>query len=108
MSNAARAKRRSYNVRLIRRDYSYTTLEIAELLNVSVVTVRRWLEEGLPRNDDLRPFLIRGEALISFLETRQKRARVAAPTMSSIALVAAAREQRGPERSTLRSATPSC
>jgi hypothetical protein len=71
MSNTVRPKRRRHNLRLIKRDYSYSTLEVAELLNVSVVTVRRWLNEGLRRNDDHRPFLIRGEALISFVQTRQ-------------------------------------
>jgi hypothetical protein len=65
-------KSRIYNVRLIRRDYSYTVQEIAELFNLHPNAVRRWLRDGGLRTIDAsRPQLIHGSDLIDFLSRKQ-------------------------------------
>ena len=66
-----RAKKRSYNTRLIKRDYSYFVWEIAELFDLHPNAVRRWLKAGLIALDDRRPILIHGADLIDFLDMRQ-------------------------------------
>jgi hypothetical protein len=65
------AKRRTYNTRLIRRDYAYFISEIAELFNLHRNAVRRWLKAGLCTVDDRRPSLVHGGDLITFLDSRQ-------------------------------------
>ena len=64
-------KRRSYNVRLIRRDLSYTVQEIGELLGVHPQAVRRWLRAGLTTIDSRKPFLVHRSELIEFLRNRK-------------------------------------
>lgn len=64
-------RRRRYNTRLIKGSYSYTLQEIAELYDIHVNAVRRWLKHGLPTIDHRRPFLVHGGELIDFLEARQ-------------------------------------
>lgn len=65
-------KRRTYNTRLIRADYSYTTQEIADLFGVDVATVRRWIRiEGLERIPGVRPHLVHSSALRNFLERKK-------------------------------------
>jgi len=66
-----RAKKRTYNARLIKRDYSYFVGEIAELFDLHPNAVRRWLKAGLVTLDDRRPILIHGSDLIDFLDMRQ-------------------------------------
>jgi len=66
-----RAKKRTYNTRLIKRDYSYFVGEIAELFDVHPNAVRRWMKAGLITLDARRPFLIHGADLIDFLDMRQ-------------------------------------
>ena len=69
----ARLRRRyTYNVRLVRRDLSYTIQEIAELFNLHPNAVRRWVKAGLPTIDEHRPQLIHGSDLIDFLNKRQQ------------------------------------
>jgi hypothetical protein len=63
---------RTYNVRLIRRDYSYTIQEVAELFSLHPNAVRRWLKDGLRAIDEVRPKLIHGSDLIAFLSRRQQ------------------------------------
>jgi hypothetical protein len=65
-----KAKRRSYNVRLIKR-LSYTIREIADLFGIHPQAVRRWIKAGLRTIDDSRPFLVHGSDLIDFLSERQ-------------------------------------
>lgn len=67
------AKRRTYNTRLIKRDYCYRVEEVAELFGLHVQAVRRWLRDGLRRIDDRRPILIHGSDLIAFLDERQSK-----------------------------------
>ena len=70
---ARRTKKRTYNTRLIKRDYSYFVWEIADLLDLHPNAVRRWIKVGLVLVDDRRPALIYGGDLIEFLDTRQGR-----------------------------------
>jgi hypothetical protein len=66
-----RAKKRTYNTRLIKRDYSYFIWEIAELFDLHPNAVRRWLKAGLITLDARRPILIHGGDLMDFLDMRQ-------------------------------------
>jgi hypothetical protein len=65
-------RRCTYNVRRIRRDFSYSIQEIAELFALHPNAVRRWLKEGLRRIDGQKPHLVHGSNLIDFLAQRQK------------------------------------
>ena len=68
-----RAKKRTYNTRLIRRDYSYFIWEIADLFDLHPNAVRRWIKVGLTAVDDRRPVLVHGGDLIEFLGARRAR-----------------------------------
>lgn len=68
------------STRRIKKDRLYTYEDAAELLGVSVQTVRSWRALGLVVMSDRKPHYILGEALIEFLEARQtKRAVKMAP-----------------------------
>lgn len=73
MAKARTQKRkRSYNTRLIKEDYSYFVEEVADLFSVDVATVRRWMrEDGLKRLPETRPHLIHSTDLKAFHEKRQ-------------------------------------
>ena len=73
MRACARRKKRTYNVRLIRRDLSYSIGEIAELFAIHSQAIRQWVKAGLQTIDDRRPFLFHGSELIRFLTERQSR-----------------------------------
>ena len=64
------AKRANY--RGIKAARTYTVEEAAKALGVSVGTIRAWVKGGLPLMKSQRPFLILGDALRNFLETRMK------------------------------------
>lgn len=64
--------KRTFNVRRIKINASYTYEEVAELLNIHKNTVTYWEAEGLKVMRDLRPYLIHGSALIEFISNRQK------------------------------------
>lgn len=66
------ARKRTYNVRLVKATWPYTAQEIASLFDVHKNAVLRWLKQGLQANRDKRPFLIRGDELIRFLTARQE------------------------------------
>ncbi len=66
---------RTYNTRLIKRDYSYAASEIVALLKIHENTVGNWHADGLPPIDDRRPLLFHGSDLIEFLSRRQERRR---------------------------------
>jgi len=70
MAGARRIKR-TYNVRLVRRDLSFSISEVAELFGIHPQAVRQWIKGGLHTIDDRRPFLIHGSELIRFLTERQ-------------------------------------
>lgn len=61
------------NTRSIRANRSYTVTEAAKACNVTKWTVRNWIKRGLPCLDDLRPYLITGEALRNFLKARKSK-----------------------------------
>ncbi len=65
------AKKRTYNTRVIKRDYSYDIKEISELLDVHIRTVRQWIKSGLRLIDKTRPFLMHGSDIIAFLKEKQ-------------------------------------
>lgn len=71
-SRPSRRKSRTYNLRLIRRDYSYMIQEIAELFSLHPNAVRRWVKNGLRTIDSHRPQLIHGTDLIEYLDRRQR------------------------------------
>jgi hypothetical protein len=68
-----RSGRRTYNTRLIKRDYAYFIGELADLLRVHPNAVRRWIKAGLRTVDDRRPLLVHGHDAIDFLDARQAR-----------------------------------
>ena len=66
-------KKRTYSLRLIRDNYTYTVEQIADLYGVDVHTVRRWIrEDGLKRIPKMRPYLIHSSDLRKFLDKKQK------------------------------------
>ncbi len=70
-SRSRTPKKRTYNTRLIKRDYAYFVDEIVDLFDLHPNAVRRWIKNGLPIIDQSRPFLIHGRDLIAFLDARQ-------------------------------------
>lgn len=58
------------NPRSIRAARPYTTEEAAEALGVSIGTVRSWVKAGLPIMKSERPYLILGEQMRDYLQTR--------------------------------------
>lgn len=64
-------QRTTYNLRLIRQDYTYTVQEVADLLGTCPHTVLRWLKEGLQPIPATRPYLIYSKRLHGFLGKRQ-------------------------------------
>jgi hypothetical protein len=70
-----RLRKRTYNVRLVKRTWPYSVQEVADLFGVHKNAVLRWLSEGLHADQSSRPFLIRGSELARFLTDRQYRKR---------------------------------
>lgn len=66
---------RTFNTRLIRRDHSFDTREIVDLLKVHENTVANWRQQGLKVIDDKRPVYVHGSDLIEFLARRQAKRR---------------------------------
>jgi len=62
---------RTPNPRLVKIHRNYTVEEIANLYGVHRNTVRAWVKQGLPTNDDKRPTLILGRHLITFLQAKR-------------------------------------
>jgi len=66
-------KKRTYPLRLVRSNYTYTVEQIADLFGIDVHTVRRWVrEDGLKRIPKVRPYLIHSSDLKKFLQGKQK------------------------------------
>jgi len=72
-TSGKKAFRRTFNLNRIKRDISYSPYEICELLGVHKNTVHMWLKEGLCRIDKIRPYLIHGSDLYTFLKERQEK-----------------------------------
>lgn len=64
--------KRTFNVRRIKTNISYTYEEAADLLTIHKNTLTHWEAEGLKVMRDVRPYLIHGSALIEFITNRQK------------------------------------
>lgn len=58
------------DLRRVRGQRTYTTLEAANILGVAVGTVRTWLRADLPTLDESRPILILGSDLKKWLSKR--------------------------------------
>src|SRR5262245_39415459 len=71
LPRSRRAGKRTYNTRLIKRDYGYFISELADLFHLHPNAVRRWIKAGLRTVDDRRPVLVHGGDLIDFLDARQ-------------------------------------
>ena len=56
----------------IKKNLTYSILEAAEELDVSVATIRNWVKQGLPIQKDQRPYLIFGNDLRDFITQRRK------------------------------------
>ncbi len=64
-------KKHSYSLKPIRRDYTYSVYEIAEMYGIVSDTVFRWIRnEGLKRNEASRKYFVHGSELANFLERR--------------------------------------
>lgn len=64
------------NSRVIRSARTYTIPELADVLGVSIGTVRGWVRAGLPALVAQRPSLVIGSELREFLEARRANAKV--------------------------------
>lgn len=58
---------------------NYTVGDAAQVCRVTENTVRRWLAQGLPTVDDLRPTIIHGSALIAFQAMKRAKAKKPCP-----------------------------
>jgi len=65
--------KRTYNIGIIKKTYSYKIEEIANLFGIHKGTVRQWCKDGLKKVDKFRPFLIRGSDIVEFLREKQSR-----------------------------------
>ena len=63
---------KKYNTHLIKADYSYYVEQVAELFDIDIATVRRWIrDEGLKRAPNNRPHTIHSSELKTFLDKQQ-------------------------------------
>ena len=63
---------RRYDARRVKASLSYTSSELADLLDVTVLTVYRWAGDGLTPIDGRRPRLFAGAAVATFLRAKNK------------------------------------
>lgn len=63
--------RLKHNTRLIRKDYTYTVAQVAEMFQANPQTVLRWVDDGLVVIPQTRPYLIHSSDLHDYLSTRQ-------------------------------------
>ena len=61
------------NYRTVKIHRSYTVAEAARLFGIHKNTVRAWIEAGLPACKDMRPHLILGRELATYLQSRRTR-----------------------------------
>lgn len=66
------AKKRTYSLKLIKADYTYSIEQIVDLFDVDIATVRHWIRDGLKRIPETRPYLVHSSDLRSFLDKKQK------------------------------------
>ncbi len=63
------------NTRLIKGNKAYDVEELANVVGVSVATVRAWIKDGLSKIDQTRPTLIMGFQASDFLSNRKSLAK---------------------------------
>ncbi len=63
---------RYHNPRRIKSHRSYTRKEIAELFDVSLLTVHKWRHEGLEPDNDGKPEIFSPATLSAFIENRNR------------------------------------
>jgi len=56
----------------IKKNLTYSILEAAEELGMSIATIRNWIKQGLPIQKDQRPYLIYGSDLRYFIVQKNK------------------------------------
>ena len=56
----------------IKKNLTYSILEAAEELEMSIATIRNWIKQGLPIQKDQRPYLIYGSDLRNFIVQKNK------------------------------------
>lgn len=66
-----RKRKRRSNPHLVKIHRCYSVDGASQVCSVHPNTVLRWLNKGLATIDDKKPFLINGEVLQTFLESRQ-------------------------------------
>lgn len=65
------SKKRKYNLKRVRRNYTYAVDDIAELFAISDMTIFRWIaDEGLARISDSKKYFVHGSQLVAFLERK--------------------------------------
>jgi hypothetical protein len=56
----------------IKKNLTYSIIEAAEELDMSIATIRNWIKQGLPIQKDQRPYLIYGNDLRDFIIQKNK------------------------------------
>lgn len=64
---------RRHNLRRLRRNWPYKSVELAKTLSVNIGTIRRWTKEGLAPIERRRPFLFLGSDVGDFLAKKVKK-----------------------------------
>lgn len=67
------ARKRSFNIGLIRQGANYTLQEIATLYKLHIRSVREWIKAGLKIIDRHKPYLVHGSDLYDFLKQKQEK-----------------------------------
>lgn len=94
-------KKRKYNLKRVRRNYTYSVEDIAELLSVSDMTVFRWIaDEGLKRLPDSKKYFVHSTHLIAFLE--QKNGKNKKPCQDDEIYCCKCRKPQRPDLQTLK------
>jgi hypothetical protein len=67
-------KKQHYSLRRVRKNYTYSVEEIAELFGVCHPTVFRWIkDEGLGRLPNSKKYFVHGADLVRFLERKTEK-----------------------------------
>ena len=64
---------RRFRTQSIKANYAYRVDELAEVVGVTVPTVRNWIRAGLPLVDKNHPTLIMGFHALNFLKARKEK-----------------------------------
>ncbi|MBG02679.1 MAG: hypothetical protein CMM59_01215 [Rhodospirillaceae bacterium] len=90
------SRKHRYPVNSIRRDYTYTVAEVADLYGITSDTVFRWIRnEGLQRVPHSRKYFVHSSELVAFLTTRNRRNKK--PSRTNAIFCCKCRRPREPE-----------